>query len=39
MKELKDILVAFGLVFMVGSVAYLLWTIRTSIEKERTAKG
>lgn len=35
MKELKDILVALGLVFMIGSVAYLLWIIRTSIERER----
>ncbi len=39
--EIKEVVVAFGLVFMIGSVIYLLWTLRSSIEKERKriAKG
>ncbi len=32
---IKEVFIFIGLLFMIGSVAYLLWTIRSSIEGEK----
>ena len=39
--DIKDIVSVIGILIMGGSPIYLLWTIRSSIEKERekTAKS
>ncbi len=39
--DIRDIIGVIGILIMGGSLIYLLWTIRSSIEKERNkiAKG